>query len=146
MTPDVKRILGLDVGDRRIGIALSDPLQLTAQPLMVLERRGAAADRKAICALVEAHDVCVIVVGLPLTLQGAQGIQAGKVMAFVRELERRLSVPVRLVDERMTTVQGQRALREMGASHRKQKPVIDQVAAQLILQQFLDMQPRESTS
>lgn len=146
MTQELKRILGLDVGDRRIGIALSDALGLTAQPLTVLERRSAAADLNTICALVESHDVRLIVIGLPLTLRGEQGIQADKVTAFVRGLERRLSVPVRLVDERMTTVQGQRALREMGASHRKQKPVIDQVAAQLILQQFLDMQPREPAS
>ena len=134
------RVLGLDVGDRRIGVALSDPLGFTAQPLAVLARRGLAADLDAIVAFVEAHAVRTIIVGLPLTLRGEQGIQADKVASFVHELTRRISMPVRLVDERLTTVQGQRALNEAGVSRRKQRPVIDQVAAQLILQQFLDMQ------
>ena len=134
------RVLGLDVGDRRIGVALSDALGLTAQRLTVLEREGTAKDAAAVCALVEQHGAEAVVVGLPLTLRGDEGPQAKKVLAFAQTLRRRLSVPVQLIDERMTTVQGERALLETGASRRARKQVIDQVAAQLILQQFLDTQ------
>jgi putative Holliday junction resolvase len=132
------RILGLDVGDRRIGVALSDPLGLTAQPLTVIERRDAARDVDALSALVAQHQVSCIVVGLPLTLRGEQGIQADKVESFVQRLRSRVRLPVELIDERLTTVQGERALAEGGASRRQRKAAIDQVAAQLILQQFLD--------
>ena len=136
------RVMGLDVGDRRIGVALSDSLGLTAQPLTVLERRHAAADTAAVQALIEAHGVETVVVGLPLTMAGAHGVQADKVTAFAGQLRRGLSVPVQFVDERLTTVQGERALREAGIRGRRRKQVIDRVAAQLILQQFLDSQHR----
>lgn len=132
------RVLGLDVGERRIGVALSDALGLTAQPLSVLERQAAAETVEAICALVQRHQAGLVVVGLPLTLRGEQGIQAQRVASFVQALRRQLPVPVRLVDERLTTVQGERALREAGAPARRRKQVIDRVAAQLILQHFLD--------
>ena len=138
------RILGLDVGDRRIGIALSDALGITAQGLTVLERQSAARDLAAIQGLVAEHHVESVVVGLPLTLRGDQGPQAQKVVSFAEALRQRLSVPVQLLDERFTTVQGERALIETGTSRRHRKAVIDRVAAQLLLQQFLDMQsPRE---
>lgn len=132
------RTLGLDLGERRIGVALSDPLGLTAQRLTVIERRDAPADLARIRALVATHQVAVIVVGLPLTLRGRAGPQAQKARAFVAALQRHLRTPVKLVDERLTTVQGQRALAETGTSSRKRRALIDQVAAQLILQHFLD--------
>ena len=131
------RVLGLDVGDRRIGIAMSDSLGLTAQRLTVLERRGPEADVTALCALITQHNVDALVVGLPLTMRGIRGIQAEKVSAFIERVRRRTSVPVHWVDERLTTVQGTRALQETGRA-RRPKGTIDQVAAQLILQQFLD--------
>lgn len=134
------RVLGLDVGDRRIGVAVSDPLGLTAQRLDNLERQGAQKDVEAVCALVEQYGVGTIVVGLPLTMQGEQGPQAKKVSAFSQALRGRVSVPIHMVDERLTTVQGERALIEMKTSRRKRKQMIDAVAAQLILQQFLDTQ------
>jgi len=132
------RILGLDVGDRRIGVALSDPIGLTAQPVTTLDRRNPSGDVDAIKALVERHGVGLVVVGLPLTLRGEQGPQAKKVVAFAERMRQRLAIPVQLLDERLTTIQGTRSLLETGASSRKRKQVIDQVAAQLILQQFLD--------
>ena len=134
----MRRVLGLDVGDRRIGVAMSDPLGLTAQGLMVVERHGGAGDVEAVRALVEQHGVETVVVGLPLTMRGEQGPQAKKVIDFSDALKRRISVPIELVDERLTTVQGARALRDTGASRQRRKAIIDQVAAQLILQQFLD--------
>ena len=134
------RVLGLDVGERRIGVALSDPLGLSAQRLTVLERQGTAADVEAVHALVGQHGVTSVVVGLPLTLRGAQGTQAKRVSAFAQTLGRRVGIPIHLVDERLTTVQGERALIATGASRRKRRAVIDQVAAQLILQHYLDAQ------
>ena len=132
------RVLGLDMGQRRIGVALSDALGLTAQPLTVLERRGTTADLDALAALVAQHQVETIVVGLPLTMRGERGPQAQRTASFADTLRRKVSVPVELVDERLTTVQGERALLETDTSRRKRKQVIDQVAAQLILQQYLD--------
>ncbi len=132
------RVLGLDVGDRRIGVAVSDALGLTAQRVAVLERRGMSRDVEAVQALVEQYGACAVVVGLPLTMRGERGVQAGKVTVFADALRRRIAVPVELLDERLTTVQGARALRETGASRRRRKAAIDQVAAQLILQDFLD--------
>ena len=127
------------MGDRRIGVAISDALGLTAQPLTVLARRGALRDDvQAVCDLVAQHRVERVVIGLPLTMRGEAGIQAEKVTAFADTLRRRLDVPIQLVDERLTTVQGSRALRAAGLSGRRQRHVIDRVAAQLILQQFLE--------
>lgn len=134
------RVLGLDFGERRIGVALSDPLGLTAQRLMVLERHHPAQDLDRIAELVLQHSAERVIVGLPLTLGGMRGVQAEKVLTFVGQLRRRINVPVDVLDERLTTVQGERALRETGASRRQRKAMIDQVAAQLILQHFLDAQ------
>lgn len=133
------RILGLDVGDARIGVALSDPLGLTAQRLTVIERTAPAQDVEVVQALVTQHGVQAVVIGLPLTMRGERGPQARKVAAFSEALRHRLAMPVELIDERLTTVQGSRALQETGTRGRKRKAVIDQVAAQLILQQYLDM-------
>lgn len=140
MKPTLMRILGLDVGDRRIGVAISDPVGLTAQPLMVIERRSGEADIRAVRMIVTEYDVGSIIVGLPLTMRGVEGPQAKKVMGFADSLRRGLSLPVHLLDERLTTMQGQRVLRETGASRAKRRLVIDQVAAQLILQHFLETQ------
>ena len=135
------RILGLDVGDRRIGVAISDPLGITAQQLTVLERRSRPKDVAAVTSLVEQHQAERIVVGLPLTLRGEHGPQAHKVTAFVEALRRRVTIPIQAVDERLTTAQGERALIALDVSRRKRKAVIDRVAAQLILQQYLDSRP-----
>ena len=132
------RTLGLDVGDRTIGVALSDPLGFSAQRLARLSRKNEAADVDAIAALVARHDVDTLVVGLPLMMSGKPGTQAVKVRAFAAALTRKLGLPVEFVDERLTTVAGTRALLETNTSRRKRKQVIDQVAAQLILQQYLD--------
>ena len=136
----MRRILGLDVGERRLGVALSDPLGLTAQRLAVIERKGTEADLEVIRSLVAQHGVGTIVIGLPLALRGERGSAAKRIAAFARYLESRLAVPVRLVDERFTTVQGERVLRETATPRRKRKQLIDQVAAQLILQQYLETQ------
>ena len=134
------RILGLDLGERRIGVALSDPLGLTAQPLTVLERRNPTADLQTLCGLVAKHGVERVVLGLPLSLRGTRGPAAQRAEDFGRRLEAVARIPVHFMDERLTTVQGQRVLREMATAPRKRKQVIDRVAAQLILQQYLEME------
>lgn len=132
------RILGLDVGERRIGVALSDESGVIAGRLTLIERRGLAADLDTVQQLVERHGVTTVVVGLPLTMRGTRGPQAQRVTAFAQQLSGRLSQPVEFVDERLTTVQGQRVLRDVNASRQRRRQTIDQIAAQLILQQFLD--------
>ena len=134
------RVLGLDVGERRIGVAMSDPLGLTAQRLTVIDRQTTPDAIEAIGALVAQHRIHTIVIGLPLTMQGARGPQANRVAAFAQALGRRTSMPIELIDERLTTAQGLRTLRHTGISQRRGKRVLDQIAAQLILQQFLDAQ------
>lgn len=132
------RVLGLDMGARRIGVALSDPLGITAQRLTLIERRDPAQDLEAIASLVSTHEVGTVIVGLPLTMKGEMGDQATLVMAFVEHLRSRLGCPVETVDERLTTVEGERALLSTDASRRTRKALIDQVAAQLILQTYLN--------
>ena len=130
--------MGLDIGQRRIGVAISDSLGLTAQGLAVLERRTAAVDVEAVCRLAKAHAAETVVIGLPLTLEGQQGPQAQRVASFADLIHRASGLPIAWVDERFTTAQGERALLEAGASRQRRKRVIDQVAAQLILQSYLD--------
>ena len=133
------RVLGLDVGERRIGMAVSDGLGITAQRLALLERGASPQqDADAIAAFVTEKGAERIIVGLPLTMRGETGDQAKKVLAFVEVLRARVSCPVETVDERLTTVQGQRALLETDTSRTQRKQLIDQVAAQLILQSYLD--------
>ena len=136
------RVLGLDVGERRIGVALSDPLGFTAQRLALIERRDLARDLQAIADLARAHETGAIVVGLPLMMSGETGEQAKKVGAFVEALRGAVPCPVHVLDERLTTAQGERALLETDTSRKRRKELIDQLAAQLILQAYLDGQPR----
>jgi putative Holliday junction resolvase len=120
-------------------VAISDPLGITAQPLDTLARRGDKHICRELAALVEARDVSEVVVGLPLELSGAEGSAAQKVHAFVDRLSRYISVPITLWDERMTSLQAERDMREVGKlKWRKRRGKIDQVAAQLILQAVLD--------
>lgn len=134
------RALGLDIGDRRIGVALSDPIGLTAQRLTLIERHDPAADRAAIAELARQHAVEAVVVGLPLMMDGQVGEQAKKIQAFVAALEPALPCPVRWIDERLTTAQGERSMLETDTSRKRRKELIDQIAAQLILQAYLDAQ------
>jgi len=137
------RVLGVDLGARRIGIALSDPLRITASPLVVLERAGAAdADHRAIVALAREHDAVRIVVGLPRSLSGQEGPAARSVRAEVRELAEVAGdeLPVDTIDERLTTVIAQGALHRGGVKARDRRAVVDKVAAAVLLQSWLDAQ------
>jgi putative holliday junction resolvase len=131
------RILGLDVGEVRIGVALSDPLGYTAQPLEVINRKKDKAMER-ICALVTAHEVQHVVVGFPLQLNGQEGLAAESIQSFTTHLKGRLDIPVTLWDERLSTAQAQRSLIEQGMRRSRRKDTVDKIAAALILQSYLD--------
>jgi len=132
------RVLGLDLGEKRIGVALSDALGLTAQGLMVLHRRDLDQDLAEVLAVARKHQVQEIVIGLPRHLDGRLGDGAVEVQDWVERLQKGLGVPVHTFDERLTTLQAERVLLEANVSRRKRRQVIDKMAAGLILQAFLD--------
>ena len=133
------RVMGFDVGDRRIGVAVSDPLGYTAQPLLTIHRTRLRDDLKSIGRLLRRHGVEEVVVGNPLYMSGDVSPQALKAQAFAEELRAQFGGVVHLWDERFTTTQAHRHLDEAGHGGRQErKGIIDQVAAVLILQSFLD--------
>ena len=132
------RLMGLDVGRKRIGISLSDQLGLTAQPHGTLERKGLRRDLQEIVNLVKEYEVSEIVVGMPVNMSGTLGPQARWVAAFIRELQEVVAVPVSSWDERLTTVAAQRLLTEADMTRTKRKKNVDKLAAALILQSYLD--------
>jgi len=134
----ITRLLGLDIGDRRIGLALSDPLQITAQPFGVLERTNLDTDLEELSRICVENNVLELVVGLPTNQHGKIGPQAEKVMDFVGQLGDRTGLPVRTWDERYTTVAAERVLRDGSVPGRKRKGLRDRMAAQLILQGYMD--------
>jgi putative Holliday junction resolvase len=139
------RVMGLDIGDRRIGVALSDATRLIASGLDVVHRQRQPADIKAIRDLIHAHEVSEIVVGWPLRLNGRPGMQARKVQIFADALQAAAGLPIHKWDERLSTVAAERALQEGGVRAKQQRAVVDKVAATLILQGWLDAQ-RASTA
>jgi putative Holliday junction resolvase len=131
------RVLALDLGDVRIGVAISDPGRRLAVPLGVV-RTGAPADLKAIRSIVADNGVSLVVVGDPLLLSGERGDRSRKAEEFATALRAVLEVPVELHDERLSTVEAERALRSAGASGREARRSVDQAAATVILQSWLD--------
>jgi len=136
------RALSLDVGEKRIGIAISDSQQSIAQPLKLYRRGSLAQDVDEVDRLVREHDVGRIVCGLPKNLDGSIGRKAGEIVEFARMLEERTSVPVDLWDERFSTDEAHRIFDMHAVKQRKRKPYIDMMAAQIILQGFLDAQKK----
>jgi putative Holliday junction resolvase len=132
------RVLGLDYGSRRIGVAVCDELGMTARGVMTLIRKNREADLAAIAELVGRHGIERIVVGYPLRLDGSEGIQCEKINRFVRRLEARFSLPVVRWDETLSTKEAEELLRERGVRPEKRKTLVDRVAASLILQGYLD--------
>ena len=131
-------ILGLDVGDVRIGAAISDELGFAAHPLCTITRKNRKTDLAVICDLINTHQVDTVVIGLPLMLSGEIGIQAEKVQKFANRLKQEARIPIHLWDERLTTVEAEDILRDAGKPRKKRRQVIDQVAAVLILDEYLD--------
>ncbi len=138
------RTLGLDVGDRWIGVALSDPLGILASPLTRIERTDDDAAIEAIAGLVRKHEAKLLVAGLPYSLDGSVGPQAVRVQEFLRRLADSVGVPVETADERLSTVSAVQGMIEAGVSREKRKGMVDAAAAALILQWHLDRLRREA--
>lgn len=128
--------MGIDVGSVRVGIALSDPQGILAHPLMTV----GPEDLDEVVALIREHEVTGVVVGLPKTLRGDEGPAADITRRYAQDLASRMAVPVRLVDERLTTVTAHRQLGSSGLTERGRRSVVDQAAAVLILQGALDLE------
>ena len=141
----MSRVLGIDLGYRRIGIAMSDPQRLIAQALTTLHRKGSLAPiLMEIISLIHEYEIQHVVIGWPLRLNGKEGIQTRRVDRFIEALKQRVSIEVDRWDERMSTIAAERALIEANMSRQGRKAVIDQVAATLILQGWLDRQRAEN--
>jgi len=134
------RVLALDVGRRRIGLAVSDELGLTAQGLETLERANCRADLEALARLAARWNVALLVVGHPVKLSGEEGRQAEWVRQFAERLAAYTRLPVELWDERLTTVEAERVLKQSGISITKRARARDRLAAVLLLQSYLDHQ------
>jgi putative Holliday junction resolvase len=132
------RILGLDVGSRRIGIAVSDPLGITAQGLETLQRRNKRQDFAALEQIIRQYAVREIVVGLPLRMSGAEGTQSDKMQVFAEDLRKKFRLPVHLWDERLTSAEANRLLRETELSIEKRAKAVDRMAAVLILSSWME--------
>jgi putative Holliday junction resolvase len=137
------RTLAVDHGEKRLGLALSDPTGTIASPLEVYTRRGWTQDLAHVRALIDAHAVTTIVVGCPLTLRGEVGPEARRATAFAMRLRDALEIPVVVVDERLSTAAAERALREGGGRAPARRRARDAVAAALILQTYLDRRRAE---
>jgi putative Holliday junction resolvase len=138
------RVLGIDLGSRRIGVAVSDGLGLTAQPRTTLARHGGMRDIDAIAAAVKEADADRIVLGLPLDCEGQEGPAAQRARAFGDKLRAALHLPVELIDESFSTVEAEEVLLAADLSRARRKQVVDKLAAAVILQRWLDAQ-REKT-
>lgn len=145
--PDVGpgRRLGVDVGGTRVGIAVSDPAPMLATPVETVRRdKRGDKDLRRLAALIREYQVVEVIVGLPVTLAGEQGHAAGMAQLFADALAKRIAVPVRFSDERLTTVTASRMLSERGVRGKKQRAVVDQAAAVEILQAWLDARGRDA--
>lgn len=136
-----ERILGVDFGERRIGLSVSDPVGITAQPAGTLERRSPEEAVEDIRSLAAERGAGRIVVGLPLNMNGSEGPAARAARGFAESLRRGVGLPVVLWDERLTTAEGESLMRSAGLSRRKRAGRRDGIAAQLILQSYLDSRP-----
>jgi len=132
------RIIALDLGEKRIGVAVSDALNITAQSVGTIERKGIKNDLKKIEELIKEYSVGTLVVGLPLNMNGTKGKAVDIAINFVSELKKEIQINVEMIDERLTTRQGERLFLEADMSRTKRRKNIDKVAAQLILQNYIE--------
>ena len=134
----MRRVLALDVGSKRIGVAVSDALGITAQGLETIQRQNKRKDWEALEVILKKYEVGEIVIGLPLRLSGAEGTQSEKMRLFAAELQVKSGLPVHLWDERWTSTEANRLLRETNLSIEKRGKAVDRMAAVLILQNWLE--------
>lgn len=132
------RILGLDIGDRTIGVAVSDPLGFTAQGITTIRRKGEKRDIKELKDICEKYNIELVVSGLPKNMNGTLGSQSEKVMKFCEVIKEYIKLPVEMWDERLTTAAANRAMIEGDLSRAKRKKIVDKMAATYILQGYLD--------
>ena len=140
-SPAHRRILALDVGSKRIGVAVSDPLGITAQGLDTIQRQNKRRDLDALGQVLAKYEVREIVVGLPLRLSGAEGVQSEKMRRFAEDLRSHFGLTVHLWDERWTSTEANRLLRETDLSIKKRGQAVDRMAAVLILQSWMEAHP-----
>jgi putative holliday junction resolvase len=138
LPPNQGRVLALDVGSRRIGVAITDPLGITAQGLDTIQRKNKRTDFAQLEIVIRHYEVQELVVGYPLRLSGEIGTQAEKMTAFAAELEKHFQLPVHLFDERLTSTEANRLLRESEISIEKRAKAVDRMAAVLILQSWME--------
>lgn len=134
----MQRLLGLDVGDKTIGVAVSDPLGFTAQGVKTIRRTGIKKDLKEMIEIIEEKNATKIVVGLPKNMNNTLGPQGEKVKKFVEKLKAKIDIEIIYQDERLSTVSATRTLIEADVSRKKRKDVVDKLAAVYILQTYLD--------
>lgn len=132
------RVLGLDIGEKRVGVAVSDTTRRVATPAACLDAGALRRDGRALVRIIDDYEVGRVVIGLPLSLDGTEGPQALRVRRFVEALSPFLGVPVEFVDERYTSTEAGRRMREAGVSERAQRGSKDMVAAAILLQAYLD--------
>jgi len=138
LTSEKPRILALDLGKKRIGLAISDPLGITAQGLPNLERSNKRTDFARLEQLIREREVGRILMGNPINMRGTEGRQSGWVREFAEELEARTGLAVKLWDERLTSVEAGRVLRASGISIAKRAAAVDRLSAVILLQSYLD--------
>lgn len=136
------RKLGIDYGDSRIGFAVSDPMGIIASALETYNRRNLDLDIDYISNIVKAKEVDAIIIGLPINMDGTSGGRVDKTKEFADKLKTKINLPIIFLDERMTSMQAQRSIDMMGVKKSKQKSIIDGLAAQIILQAYLDSAKR----
>jgi putative Holliday junction resolvase len=132
------RLIGLDVGEARIGVAASDPTGTLASARTVLQRRPEEAALQAVCRIIEEEEAQAVIVGLPRSLSGELHGQAALVQAFAERLRSQISIPVHFWDERLSTVAAEREMRAAGTKRDRRRTMVDAVAAAIILQNYLD--------
>jgi len=132
------RVLGLDVGSKTIGLAVSDPLGITAQGLLTIRRKNKRLDFEQLASVIREYQVAEIVIGYPLRMSGIEGVQAERMQRFANEVREKFGLPVHLWDERLTSSQANRLLREFDLSIKKRGKAVDRMAAVLILQNWME--------
>ncbi len=138
--PGKLRILGLDVGEKRIGVALSDPLGIVSKPLTIIECREEEKVFSKLCSLFKENEIKEIVVGFPLNFNGTIGRQGEKVLEFIEKLKQKVALPIKKWDERFSTKIATDLLIQADLSRRKRKKLVDKISAVIILQSYLDSQ------
>ena len=134
----IMRMLGVDYGDARIGLSVSDELETLASPLITLKSESMRKNIDAVADIAAAENVSRIIIGLPLNMDGSEGVRASKTRSFGRVLEKVSGLPVEYFDERLTSVEAEEIMETVGVKKYKRKNLVDRIAAQLILQGYLD--------